>query len=466
MIEHDISGLIDEQAEYLILASLIYYVDSTSADFQAIMDELDSSVFAASLSRELYEIIKALYDNGKVVSMVEVGYQASIEVYEYIKGIEKPELNTISYLLTVVAELKRKQRQRACVKELSHICNELVVSKGEKVSEILDSIPDRVNKALAIESDTGDMHTIQQCVDSYIAQRNSGISRIKTGMQDLDNNLGGGFRNAQVVVFGASPSTGKTIFSLKVLLGIQKQNTARRAVIFSLEAEKEDVLSILASHYYNEDFDKFSLYQVEQSAKILSNLNIEICDKPGINTAFMRKKCKAASQKCPLSVIFVDYLDLVRPSTNKTRHDLDLESITNDLKAMAKEFNCLVILLTQLNKEASKREDKRPRASDSKNTSSTEQVATYWFGLNQIGRWYPGEVHADSDIFEVILDKGRYDKPFIAFYRKDGRLFHEIHQELAQELVAQGNEGRKNKYQPERKEKSISQMFTRKDSSR
>jgi replicative DNA helicase len=111
---------------------------------------------------------------------------------------------------------------------------------------------------------------------------------------------------------------------------------------------------------------------------------------------------------------------------------------------MAIEFNCIVILTTQLNKEAIKRPDHRPTPVDSKNSSGQSEAASYWFGIKRISQWDNGTRYPDSNLVELIVGKNRNDElEGIVYFETENSLYLDIDQNRALQLVLQSDLNRK-----------------------
>ena len=154
-----------------------------------------------------------------------------------------------------------------------------------------------------------------------------------------------------------------------------------------------------------------------------------------------------AKAKGQLGMIMVDYLTLMdKEKGDDQRNDLAYGAITKGLKSLAKELNCVVVLLTQLNRNLESRGDKRPVPSDSRDTGQIEQDCDYWVGI------YRDSVYndqADKNLMEIIVALNRHGAGNFTVYAgiRSARIY-EVNQA---EAYAQAN------VEPVRKERKYAQ---------
>ncbi|MPW31937.1 helicase DnaB [Agarivorans sp. B2Z047] len=213
---------------------------------------------------------------------------------------------------------------------------------------------------------------------------------ITTGIAELDAILHPkGIIDQGLVVIGARPKMGKTALIIRILehVGVELD---KPAAFFSLEMPDVEITErmlsqssgVSSSVFYdrrgvkNEDWGKVVIAMGH-----LATPNILIDDTPAQSLreiAFEARKLKR--QRGNIGMIAVDYLTLMK-TEKAERNDLAYGAITKGLKALAKELNCPIFLLTQLNRNLEKRHDKRPTPADSRDTGQIEQDCDYWIGL-------------------------------------------------------------------------------------
>ena len=221
-------------------------------------------------------------------------------------------------------------------------------------------------------------------------KRDGGLAGLSTGLLDLDNLLGG-LHPSDLIILAARPAMGKS--SLASNIAFHAATTHMRdpsqkpepVAFFSLEMSAEQLATrILAERteissehlrrgqLTNDDFTKLVTASQE-----LEKAMLFIDDTPAIPLSTLRTRARRLLRKHGLSLIVVDYLQLMRPALG-FRVDNRVQEISNisqGLKAIAKEFNVPVIALAQLSRQVEQREDKRPILSDLRESGSIEQDA-------------------------------------------------------------------------------------------
>src|SRR5271166_2073016 len=228
-------------------------------------------------------------------------------------------------------------------------------------------------------------------------KRTGHVSGISTGLRDLDGKMGG-LHPSDLVILAGRPGMGKTALATKIAYGAARamledaRRTAQDAqpfgavAIFSLEMSAEQLATRLLAEQARvsgdqirrgdirqKDFDRF--YVISRD---LQALPIHIDDTPAITLSAMRTRCRRLKQRAKgLSLVVVDYLQLMRPSlgTKPENRVLEISQITQGLKALAKELAVPVLALSQLSRAVEGREDKRPQLSDLRESGTIEQDA-------------------------------------------------------------------------------------------
>ncbi len=216
------------------------------------------------------------------------------------------------------------------------------------------------------------------------------VSGISTGLIDLDTKLSG-FHNSDLVIIAGRPSMGKTAFAINFALNACRALTRRAkdgeipksVAIFSLEMSSEQLstrlLSMLtkidSSALKNGMINEEHYNDIRKAAAELSEMPIFIDDTPALSIAGLRARARKLKRRNNLGIIFVDYLQLLRGSSNSQNRVLEISEITQNLKAIAKELDVPVIALSQLSRAVEQREDKRPMLSDLRESGSIEQDA-------------------------------------------------------------------------------------------
>lgn len=233
-----------------------------------------------------------------------------------------------------------------------------------------------------------------------------------SGFHSLDE-LHGRFLPGTLSVVAARPAMGKTAFSLSMAVNVAKQN--KSVMFFSIEmsnmemmgrmisqvAYVQNSLILKATHKLNQE--EFS--RIYKAADILAKYNIKMIDQG--NQTIGKIKMQIAKHK-PEFVI-IDYLQIITPerNTHGDNPNLFYESLTRDLKITAKEYNCTIILLSQLNRAVESRAEKRPILADLRSSGGIEQNAD---SVMFIHRPYYYDQTQQIDLAEIIVAKNRNGK--------------------------------------------------------
>jgi replicative DNA helicase len=226
--------------------------------------------------------------------------------------------------------------------------------------------------------------------------RQGHVSGLSTGLRDLDKKMGG-LHPSDLMILAGRPGMGKTALATKIAFGAARalQAEARSddpnklpkgsVAIFSLEMSAEQLaIRLLAEEARvsgdrirrgeigQRDFDRFV-----QVSREIAGLPLHIDDTPAISMSALRTRCRRLKRTKGLSLVVIDYLQLMRPSagTKPESRVLEISQITQGLKALAKELEVPVMALSQLSRAVESREDKRPQLSDLRESGTIEQDA-------------------------------------------------------------------------------------------
>ena len=240
------------------------------------------------------------------------------------------------------------------------------------------------------------------------------VTGVPTGFVDLDE-MTAGFQRGDLIIVAGRPSMGKTAFALNI-----SQNAAIHAeqphavAVFSLEMSKEQLVTRLlcsearidagrlrTGHLIESDWEKLA-----RGAGKLHESKIFIDDTPAISVLEMRAKCRRMKAEHNIQMIMVDYLQLMRGSSNPESRQQEISEISRSLKALAKELDVPVIALSQLNRGLESRTDKRPMMSDLRESGAIEQDADVIMFVYR-GEVYDKENEELKGKAEIIIGKQR-----------------------------------------------------------
>jgi replicative DNA helicase len=206
---------------------------------------------------------------------------------------------------------------------------------------------------------------------------------LPTGFIDFDSKTGG-LRGGDLLIVAGRPSMGKTTLAINIAEHAALKEGVRAAVaIFSLEMPAEQLLTRMLSsvgsvHLGNIRSGKLSeddWPRITGATKQLEDARIFIDDTPALTPTELRARARRIKREHGLDLIVVDYLQLMSVPGTKENRATEISEISRGLKALAKEINCPVIALSQLNRGVEQRENKRPVMSDLRESGAIEQDA-------------------------------------------------------------------------------------------
>ncbi len=246
-----------------------------------------------------------------------------------------------------------------------------------------------------------------------IASRTQGtVTGIPTGFIDLDYKTSG-MQPSDFVLIAARPSMGKTAFVLNLVDHVAVRK-GLPCMIFSLEMSKEQLVNRMLAMESNVDSQKLrtgSLTDMDWDAivegiGVIGNSKMIIDDTPGISITELRSKCRKMKLEYGLSMVIIDYLQLMSGSGKSgDNRQQEISEISRSLKALAREMNAPVIALSQLSRACETRQDHRPMLSDLRESGAIEQDADVVMFLYRDD--YYNKDTETPNIAEVIIAKQR-----------------------------------------------------------
>ncbi len=275
-------------------------------------------------------------------------------------------------------------------------------------------------------------------------QRDGGMAGTSTGLNDLDKKLGG-LHPSDLLILAGRPSMGKTSLACNIAYNIAKayrrgtlndgtEGTVDGGIVgfYSLEMSAEQLAARIlseASEVPSEQIRRGDMTEEEfrrfvAAAKDLESCPLFIDDTPALPISQLAARARRLKRTHGLDVLFIDYLQLVRPATAKDSRVNEVSEITQGLKAIAKELNIPVMALSQLSRAVESRDDKRPQLSDLRESGSIEQDADVVMfvyrgeyykerekpgedNLEAMARWQEDMEHLHGKA-EVIIGKQRH----------------------------------------------------------
>ena len=371
----------------------------------------------------MFETMVELFNEGKPVDLVtlqdrlkEKDVPPEVSSLDFVRDIitTVPTSANVKSYANIVRE---KAVLRRLIKVNEEIANTCYAGK-EPLEQILASTEKSVFDLLQSRS-SGEFVPIRQVALNVLekieaASKTQGtVTGIPTGFIDLDYKTSG-MQPSDFVLIAARPSMGKTAFVLNLVDHVAVRK-GLPCMIFSLEMSKEQLVNRMLAMESNVDSQKLRTGNLTDSdwdaivegIGVIGNSKLVIDDTPGISITELRSKCRKMKLEQGLSMIIIDYLQLMSGSGGKSSESRqqEISEISRSLKALAREMNAPVVALSQLSRACETRTDHRPMLSDLRESGAIEQDADVVMFLYRDDYY-----NKDTDmpnIAEVIIAKQR-----------------------------------------------------------
>ena len=371
----------------------------------------------------IFDAMVELCNEGKPVDLItlqnrlkEKDLPPDISSMEYVRDLISavPTSANVKYYAKIVSEKAVLRRLIKANEEIANTCylekenTEIILEEAEK--KLFNILQRRNNEEYV---------PIQQVVLNAInniekaSKLKGSVTGIPTGFMDLDYKTSG-MHPSDLVLIAARPSMGKTAFVLNIAQHVAfKQNLP--VAIFSLEMSKEQLINRMFSLESSVDAQKLRTGQLNdqewerliESAGVIGKSKLMIDDTPGISIAELRSKCRRMKQENGLSMIIIDYLQLMSGSGGRSSdsRQQEISDISRSLKAVARELSVPVLALSQLSRAVEQRPDHRPMLSDLRESGAIEQDADVVMFIYRDD--YYNHDSPDKGISEIIIAKQR-----------------------------------------------------------
>lgn len=407
-----IGGLLLDNAMFDEIATIVtaddFYLMQHKAFFEAVSHLLQMNVPVDILTLEQYLKDKKL--------MQELGG------FAYLGQIVKntPSAANIVAYAEIVA---RYSKQRKFLKLGQFIVGEMQSSKDQQQLEAFEENMDKQYTAITVEQLTDGIADLSDTFEAILKRMESAsinadpVSGTPTGIIELDNVTTGG-QAGDFIIIAARPSMGKTAFALSTAASVLDKYPNDPIQFYSQEMPAEQLLERLLamqSRVSLQSIRRATELEDEEWARIAMamekinqqwNRRLLIDDEPSLSPHRLRSKVRRNARLYGKpKAIFIDYIQLMRTTNKVENRNLELAEISGELKKLAKEMQCPVYGLAQLNRSVENRMNKRPINSDLRDSGSLEQDADVILHL------YRDEVYnhqsEEVGIAEVIIGKQR-----------------------------------------------------------
>lgn len=411
------------EAEQSVIGGLL--LDNERWD--TVSERVLASDFYSRPHRLIFEAVKEILEESQPLDLITLSEHLELREqlddvggFAYLADLAKntPSAANINAYADIVAE-------RALVRNLIGVANEIADAgydpQGRSSEDLLDLAE---SKVFAIAEERTSENEGPQSVDNILEKTleriellyktpQDGVTGVNTGFSDL-NKKTAGLQGSDLVIVAARPSMGKTTFAMN-LCENAAMDQDKPVLIFSLEMPADQIMMRMLASLSRVDQTKIRTGQLDDEdwARISSTMgvlmekkNMFIDDSSALTPTEVRSRARRiAREHGGLSMIMVDYLQLMRVPALSDNRTLEIAEISRSLKALAKELNVPVVALSQLNRSLEQRADKRPVNSDLRESGSIEQDADLIMFI------YRDEVYNPESslkgIAEIIIGKQR-----------------------------------------------------------
>lgn len=421
-----IYGRVQPQAlplEEAVLGAIMLDKDA----FAIVTEILRKDSYYLQAHQEIYSVMEDLFGKSQPIDLLTVH-----------EGLKKAgtieEIGGISYLMELTNKVAsaaniefhaRIIAQKYIQRELITVSTEIIrdsFDDTKDVFELLDNAEQNLYEITDKNLNTGyealkSLAIKAQKEIEASAAKGSAMTGVSTGFDELDK-ITSGWQQSDLVIIAARPGMGKTAFTLS--LAKNAAQSGKAVALFSLEMSSVQLTQRLISMEAEISGTKLRSGQLDEgewrklhgAVEKLSEYPIFIDDTPGINIFELRAKCRRLKQNNDISMIIIDYLQLMSGAPNDKRgnREQEISSISRALKGLAKELSVPVLALSQLSRAVESRGgEKRPMLSDLRESGAIEQDADIVTFIYRPGYYGIEESDFDvpQDLTEIILAKHR-----------------------------------------------------------
>ena len=427
------------EVEESLLGNILLYPD---AIVEAMESDLLSTDFYLDKHQKIFAIMAGMFEKREKIDAVSLsaklkdfGLFDKVGGFEYITQLTDATvgaINTKEYIRII----KNKSISRQVINVGQQIAEEAFDSKTP-IDEVLDSVENKVLNITRSRMDAefksgADVFDAAIKRIETIAEAGGGITGVKSCYTDLDR-ITAGFQKSDFIILAARPSMGKTALALNIALNAASVSPGAVA-FFSCEMPAEQLaMRMLAAKakvngqkIRTGSLDEKEWVRINEANQILKKQKFFIDDTPMQKVNDMLAKCRKLQNEHGLSIIFIDYIQLIATSGHSENRQQEVSEISRRLKGMARELKCPVVALSQLSRSVEKREDKRPMLSDLRETGSLEQDADLVLFLFRKDYYEHEEDRQEREDVDLIIAKHRngptdtiqlaFEKDYNAFY--------------------------------------------------
>ena len=412
------------EAESSVLGGLL--LDNKS--WEQVADLLSEGVFYRYEHRLVFSGISALINASRPADV--------ITVYEYLQSVGKAEevgglgyLNALAQYVPSASNIRRYAeivRERAILRKLVTASDEIATNafntQGKPVPQILDEAEQKIfqigEEGSRLKQGFQNMDQLAVILMDRVTQMADSpndITGVPSGFVDFDK-MTSGMQAGDLIVLAARPSMGKTALAINIAEHVAL-NEGLPVAVFSMEMGASQLAIRIVGSIGRIDQQRLRTGKLNQeewprlteAIEKLRNVSLHIDETPSLTPTELRANARRLARTCgKLGLIVVDYLQLMSGNTSSNSGDnraTEIGEISRGLKMLAKELQCPVIALSQLNRSVEARTDKRPMMSDLRESGAIEQDADVIMFIYRDD--YYNKDSKEPGVAEVIIGKHR-----------------------------------------------------------
>jgi replicative DNA helicase len=408
------------EAEQSVLGAILVHNDA----FNEAVQVIDAQDFYRDAHRRIFNGMVALNERHQAIDFVTLKEELS-------RGGDLDEVGGPAYVASLADGVPRATnveyyarivKEKSTLRNLIYAANKILTNAYEAEQES-DLILDEAESAIFSVADdrlkAGFVPMRDLVKESFpkielLFEQQRLISGVPTGFVDLDS-MTRGFQPGDLIIIAARPSMGKTSLALNIAqyVALQPEHTVG---VFSLEMSKESLfLRLLTSEAQIDSHRLMSgaigqkdYSRISHALETLSAMRLHIDDSASLGVLEMRAKARRLqSEQKGLSLLVIDYIQLMSGRGRFENRTLELASISRSMKGLAKELNVPVVILSQLSRAPEARADHRPQLSDLRESGALEQDADVVLLLYREDAYNRDPNHPDAGTAEVIVGKQR-----------------------------------------------------------
>ena len=349
-----------------------------------IFANLTSSDFISATHRDLFSAVSDLSQNNEPIDLVTIGQRIvdngrSIQTGYLIDLIAQTKASSVTAHF-YAGIVKKYSKQRSLVATCQHF-----MTIAEQSNDPDEVIAQMVSQLGMMEHDSGQLVHIKDCLKRTVEKieerfkNGNQLDGLETGLNFLDQRWQG-MKAGQLIIMAGRPSMGKSLVGVQIAAHAA---TKKLVLIFSLEMTADELMIREIASKGRVDMDSIKnpakagetfWPKLSTGVTKVKDLDLMIDDTSGLFVNQICARARAQHRKTPVGLIVIDHIHIIATDGKQSR-EREMAGISLKLKALAKELQCPVLAVAQLNRNVEQKQDKRPSMSDLRDSGSIEQDA-------------------------------------------------------------------------------------------